>query len=83
MAHLPLSTLLLLTSHGPGRGDVPSDEGGVLVVVGIALVAVLAVALAVFLVMRRVRAQRDVERSGETVDQPLPSEQGRPWSSER
>ena len=83
MAPTVSATLLLLVSEGPGRGGDPSGVGGVLVVVGIAVLVALTAAAALFLALRGIRARRSADRSAEPVEQPLPSEQGRPWSSER
>jgi multisubunit Na+/H+ antiporter MnhB subunit len=66
-----------------GRGEDPSGAGGVLLVVGIALAVLLIAGSALYLVSRSFRTRRAKNQSAETVERPLPSEQGRPWSSER
>lgn len=72
-----------LLHFAEGRGQDPGGAGGVLLVVGIAAAALLIAAVALYLVTRSFRARREKNRSAETVERPLPSEQGRPWSSER
>ena len=78
----PLHTAVL-TYIAQGRGEDPGGAGGVLLIVGIALGVVLIAGGALYLVTRSFRARREKNRSAETVEQPLPSEQGRPWSSDR
>jgi len=72
-----------LTYFAQGRGEDPGGAGGVLVVIGIALAVVLIATGALYLVTRSFRTRREKNRSAQAVEQPLPSEQGRPWSSER
>jgi hypothetical protein len=72
---------LALVPLAQGRGDDPGGAGGVLLVVGIALGLLLLAAAALFLVSRSFRARRERERAAAPAEQPLPSEQGRPWSS--
>ena len=72
-----------LTYIAVGRGENPGGVGGVLLVVGIALALILVAGTALYFVSRRFRARRERSRSAEAVEQQLPSEQGRPWSSER
>jgi hypothetical protein len=55
----------------------------VLVIVGIAVAVALIAIVAVYLVPRAVTRRREADRSARTVERPLPSEEGRPWSSER
>jgi hypothetical protein len=55
----------------------------VLVIVGIAVAVALIAVVAVYLVPRAVTRRREADRSARTVERPLPSEEGRPWSSER
>ena len=76
-----LATAYFLIADEPGRGDDPSGGGGVLIVVGIAVLAVLIAGGALFAVSRLMRSRR--ERQADTARGPLPSEEGRPWSSER
>jgi hypothetical protein len=76
-----LATFFFLIADEPGRGDDPSGSGGVVTVVGIALLVVLIAAGALFLVSRMARKRRESDRDAGTA--PLPSEEGRPWSSER
>lgn len=78
---IALLDVLFLTADEPGRGDDPGGIGGVLVVVGIALLVLLLAAGALFLVSRLMRSRRD--RQAHTARAPLPSEEGRPWSSDR
>lgn len=75
---------VFLQAGDPGRGEDPSGTGGVLIVVGIVVVAALAAAAGVLLAMRLLKARREAERAeSEPAEQPLPSEEGRAWSSER
>lgn len=83
MAATLMGIALFLVDEGPGRSDNPSDVGGVLIVVGIALLLALAVAAALLAALRLFRRRREADRSGRTVETSLPSEEGRPWSSER
>jgi hypothetical protein len=76
-----LATAFFLAADEPGRGGDPSGAGGVLLVVGIAVLAVLVAGTALFLVSRLMRSRRD--RQAQTARAPLPSEEGRPWSSDR
>lgn len=78
-----LTTFFFLIADEPGRGDDPSGAGGVVTVVGIALLATLIALAALFLVMRMARRRRESDREARTARAPLPSEEGRPWSSER
>lgn len=78
-----LATTFFLIADEPGRGDDPSGAGGVVTVVGIALLATLIAVAALFLVSRLVRKRRESDREAQTTRAPLPSEEGRPWSSER
>jgi hypothetical protein len=78
-----LAAFFFLIADEPGRGDDPSGAGGVVTVVGIALLALLIALGALFLITRLVRRRRDTDAEGRTVRAPLPSEEGRPWSSER
>ena len=55
----------------------------VLVIVGIAVAVALIAVVAVYLVPRAVTRRREADRSARPVERPLPSEEGRPWSSER
>ena len=80
-ALVPAATALLAQSTG--RGETASDAGGVLIVVGIALLALLVAAAVLYALTRRARSRRAAEPSTEGDERPLPSEQGRPWSSER
>ena len=49
-----LASLLLLAaeSPGPGRGENPSDVGGILLIVGIAVVVVASLAVGLWIVLR-------------------------------
>jgi hypothetical protein len=75
-----LGAALLVAADEPGRGDDPGGVGGVLIVVGIAVLVALIAAGALFLVSR---ARSRQNRRPQTTRAPLPSEEGRPWSSER
>lgn len=75
-----LGVTLLLAADEPGRGDDPGGVGGILIVVGIAVLVALIAAVALFMVSR---ARRRGNRRPQTTRAPLPSEEGRPWSSER
>lgn len=55
----------------------------VLVIVGIAAAVALIALAAVYLVPRAVTKRREADQTARTVERPLPSEEGRPWSSER
>lgn len=70
-----------LTYLAEGRGEDPSGAGGVLLVAGIALAVLLIAGTALFFVSRTVRARRAGGQAEGPSEQPLPSEQGRPWSS--
>lgn len=70
-----------LTCLAAGRGEDPSGAGGVVLVAGVALAGLLIAVAAVFLVSRTIRARRIGSQAHERSEQPLPSEQGRPWSS--
>ncbi len=70
-----------VTYLAEGRGEDPSGAGGVLLVAGIALAVLLIAGTAVFLVSRTIRARRVGSQAHGRSEQPLPSEQGRPWSS--
>ncbi len=83
MAQLLFGAALFLVSEGPGRGEDPSDAGGVLLVVGIALLSVIIAIAAVYLVIRLYQRRREANRGARTVERPIPAEEGRPWSSER
>lgn len=79
-----LGILVFLQSETPGRGEELSDSGGVLLVVGIAVLAALVALAALLFAVRLLRARRGGhDRSGRTVRRPTASEQGRPWSSDR
>ena len=78
-----IGTLLFLVGEGPGRGEDASGPGGVLIVIGIALLVALTAAAALFLLPRVLRGRRSADRSSGESERPLPSEEGRPWSSER
>jgi hypothetical protein len=71
---------LVLAADEPGRGDDPGGVGGVLIVVGIAVLVALIAAVALFMVSR---ARSRGNRRPQTTRAPLPSEEGRPWSSDR
>jgi hypothetical protein len=79
-----LGDFFFLIADEPGRGDDPSGAGGVVTVVGIALLAVLVAGGVLFLITRMARRRRgEAEPEGSAARAPLPSEEGRPWSSER
>lgn len=79
LTYLPL----ILQAAEPGRSENPSGPGGVVIIVGIALLFLVVVVGARLLLPRLVRKRREADRSGATAEAPLPSEEGRPWSSER
>lgn len=71
-------------AQSTGRG--PSLDGfeGLLLIVGLVLVIVVAAVAGVYLVSRlTTRRMRRLARQAQPGSQPLPSEHGRPWSSER
>lgn len=78
-----LATSFYLIADEPGRGEDLSGGAGVLTIVGIALLSTLLALGALFLVVRLLRRRRESDRHGRTARAPLPSEEGRPWSSER
>lgn len=49
----------------------------------IAVVLALIALAAIYLVPRAVTKRREADQAARTVERPLPSEEGRPWSSER
>lgn len=75
--------LLILQAETPGRGEDVGDAGGVLIVIGVALLALAIVAGAGFLLLRGYRERRAADRSGETVRRRTASEEGRPFSSDQ
>ncbi len=54
--------LVLAASPGP-RGDNPSDSGGILIVVGIAVAVVLLGATVLILMQRRTRPRRSPDKA--------------------
>ncbi|HEV2075381.1 MAG TPA: hypothetical protein VGR10_04020 [Thermoleophilaceae bacterium] len=75
--------LLILQTESPGRGEDVGGAGGVLIVIGIALLALAIVGGAGFLLLRGYRERRAADRSGETVRRKTASEEGRPFSSDQ
>ena len=74
----------LVLAQSPGRSENPSDAGGVLIVVGIALGVLLVAAVALTLLLRARRGRGAAAPATDASDRSeLPSEQGRPFSSER
>ena len=56
-------SLFVLAQEGSGRGDNPSDVGGILIIVGIVILVIAVVALAGWLLATRGgRTRRDVSR---------------------
>jgi hypothetical protein len=44
--------LLAAESAGPGRGENPSDVGGIVIIVGIALLIIVVLAVGLWVVLR-------------------------------
>lgn len=78
-AYIPV----ILQASEPGRGENPSGPGGFVIIAGIALLLLLVAIAARVLLPRLVKKRREADTSGATADAPLPSEEGRRWSSER
>ena len=51
----------LAATDGPGRGGNPSGAGGILVIAGVILLAVLVLAVLVGLLVRRTRRSRGAD----------------------
>jgi hypothetical protein len=56
------AAMTLAQSEGPGRGDNPSEAGGVLILVGVILLAILAVGAGCYFVARSTARRRGGER---------------------
>jgi hypothetical protein len=56
--------LTLAQSEGPGRGDNPSEAGGVLILVAAIALAILAVGTGCYLVARTTARRRGADRQG-------------------
>ena len=53
--------LVLAAADGPGRGDNPTDLGGILVIIGVILLAALVLAGLAALLVRRTRRSRGAD----------------------
>jgi hypothetical protein len=56
------AVLTLAQTEGPGRGDNPSEAGGVLIIVGVILLAMLVIGTGCYLVARSTTRRRGGER---------------------
>jgi hypothetical protein len=72
-----------LQSPSPERGPSPSGIEGVLIIAGLVLLIVAIAVAALYLVPRLMAKRRGRDQAAEDTPQRLPSEEGRPWSSER
>lgn len=58
------AALALAQSEGPGRGDNPSEAGGVLIIVGVIVLAALVIGTACYLVARATARRRGGVKQG-------------------
>jgi hypothetical protein len=72
-----------LQSPSPERGPSASGVEGVLIIAGLVLLIVAIAIAALYLVPRLMAKRREHGRTTDETPQRLPSEEGRPWSSER
>lgn len=72
-----------LQSPSPEQGPSVSGVGGILIIAGLVLLIVALAVAALYLVPRLIAKRRERDRGVEDTPQRLPSEEGRPWRSER
>ncbi len=70
-------------SPSPERGPSASGIEGVLIIAGLVRLIVAIAVTALYLIPRLMAKRRQHDQAAEETPQRLPSEEGRPWSSER
>ena len=61
-AAIHAAVLTLAQTEGPGRGDNPSEVGGVLIIVGVIVLAILVVGSGCYLVARGTARRRGASK---------------------
>jgi hypothetical protein len=64
VATIYTTALMLAQSEGAGRGDNPSEAGGVLIIVGVILLAVLVIGTVCWLIARATARRRGGVKQG-------------------
>jgi len=64
MATIYAAALMLAQSDGAGRGDNPSEAGGVLIIIGVILLAAVVIGTVCFLVARATARRRSGVKQG-------------------
>jgi hypothetical protein len=64
MATIYTAALTLAQSDGAGRGDNPSEVGGVLIIVGVIVLATLVIGTACYLIARSTARRRGGVKQG-------------------
>jgi len=64
VATIYMAALTIAQSDGAGRGDNPSEAGGILIIVGVILLAIVAVGTGAYLVARSTARRRGGDKQG-------------------
>lgn len=83
MATVASGLTWFLQSPSPERGPSASGVEGILIIAGLVLLIVATAVAALYLVPRLLAKRRERDRGAEETPQRLPSEEGRPWASDR